>query len=248
MLKCFLVRRLLALLILVVLLISQAELRAADTLLSHRATFNHKHQAGIRLGMWSNLGDTHPEGGSYGTSSYRTSISDGSFYFEGFGAFRVLRPLMAEVSFGMVNRGSVTINEGSSTDIGNLMVYPIMVGLKFYPLAGMSATLQPFLSVTGGVYYGRRNVQITTAWYYYSEFAEESATKLGYSISGGVDWPISSVIGLELSTRYMPIEFSKDLVSVSDYSAFTVAVGIKYLFSSVKNGNRSKSHHGGVRR
>ena len=241
------VKRVLAPLVVLALLTGQSGMAADEAPLSPGESFFHKHQVGIRLGAWSNLGDTPPESGTAGTSSFKTTIGSGSFYFEGYAAFRLLRPVMGEISFGMVNRGSVTINEGTNTDIGNLMVYPIMAGIKLYPLSAISLKLQPYVSAAGGVFYGRRNVQITTA-FYYSEFAEESATKIGYSIGGGVDWPISSTIGLELSTRYMPIEFSKSLVSASDYSAFTVAVGIKYLYSSVKNGNKDKRHHGGSRR
>jgi len=235
-------------LVLLALLTGQSGMAAEEAPLSPGELFNHKHQVGIRLGAWSNLGDTPPENGTAGISSFKTTIGAGSFYFEGYAAFRLLRPVMGEISFGMVNRGSVTISEGLNTDIGNLMVYPIMAGIKLYPLSGMSLKLQPYVSAAGGVFYGRRNVQITTASYYYSAFEEESATKLGYSISGGVDWPISSVIALELSTRYMPIEFSKNLVYVSNYSAFTVAVGIKYLYSSAKNGNKDRDHHGGLNR
>jgi opacity protein-like surface antigen len=188
---------------------------------------------GLRLGFWSNQGDKPPEGGSSGDFSYRTHISNANFYFEGFAAYRLARPLMAELSIGIVNRGSVTLNEGNITDVGNLLVYPMLVHLKFYPLATLNARFQPYITAGGGLYYGRRNVQITTS-YYYSGFAEESSTKFGYSLGGGVDWPLSQIIGLDLNVRYMPIKYSDPLVTVSDFSAFTVAVGVKYLYAGKK--------------
>lgn len=199
-----------------------------------KETFKSKHQAGIRLGVWSNLGDTHPEGDTYESGfSFKTNINDASFYFEGYFDYRLSRYFMGGLSIGIVNRGSVTLALGSATDIGNILVYPMLLNLKFYPLASMNLKFQPYLTVGGGLYYGRRNVQLTTS-YYYSEFEEESSTKFNYSLGGGFDWPIAHSIGLDLNIRYLPIEFSDDLVAVSDYSAFTIAVGIKYLYSSGK--------------
>ena len=234
MLRCFLANIRSVLLALTVVLLHFPLARAVDTGPTPAQTFGTKHQAGIRLGLWSNQGDTPPAGGSSGDFSFRTSIADANFYFEAYGALRLFRQLMGELSFGIVNRGSVTLNELDLTDVGNLMVYPLLVRVKFYPLGGLDLKWQPYLSAGGGVFYGRRNVQFTTASYYYSGFEEESSTKLSYALGGGVDWPIAQTIALDLDVKYMPIKYSNNLVAVSDYSAFTVAVGVKYLLFSGK--------------
>ena len=51
-------------------------------------------------------------------------------------------------------------------------------------------------------------------------------------LGGGLDWPLASVIGLDLNVQYMPINFSNKLIGENDYSSLTITVGVKYLFSS----------------
>jgi opacity protein-like surface antigen len=202
---------------------------------SPRETFNQKHQAGIRLGGWSNRGSVHPTGGSNATGfSFETKINSGSFYFEGFYDYRLTPYLAGEGSLGLVNRGSVTINQGFLTDIGNLQLYAALVQIKLYPMASLKPKFQPYLTLGGGIYYAWRNVQLTTAVFTNSGFEQESATRLGYSFGGGLDWPIANSFGLDLNFRYMPIKFSEPIVTVNDYTAFTLALGVKYLYASGK--------------
>ena len=89
----------------------------------------------------------------------------------------------------------------------------------------------------GGIFYGRHDIQITTGWtaYYRSELGEDSETDFNYVLGGGIDWPVASVVALELSAQYMPVKFSGDLIGIRDYSSLTVTVGAKYLFRSMKN-------------
>lgn len=223
-------------LIIPILVISLAGLSLAQTEPpSPRETFNLKHQAGIRLGLWSNQGSDHPIGGSSNTGfSFETKINSGSFYFEGFYDYRLNQYLTGEGALGIVNRGSVTINQGTLTDIGNLQLYSALVQIKLYPMAKLQPKFQPYFTLGGGIYYAWRNVQLTTAVFTNSGFEQESATRLGYSFGGGLDWPIGNSLGLDLNFRYMPIKFSDPIVTVSDYSAFTLALGVKYLYASGK--------------
>ncbi len=110
----------------------------------------------------------------------------------------------------------------------------MLIQAKLYPMASLKPKFQPYFTLGGGLYYARRNVQLTTATFTNSGFEQETATKLGYSIGGGFDWPIANSIGLDLNFRYMPIEFSDPIVTVNDYTAFTLALGVKYLYSSGK--------------
>lgn len=202
---------------------------------SPRDNFNHKHQVGVRLGVWSNLGDDPPESGENGDFSFATDIGSASFYAEVFFGYRLSSMIVGELSLGVVNRGTVALADSYGQDIGNLQIYPMLVHLKFYPLAAFSPKFTPYVSIGGGLYYGRRSVQFSTASYYYPYFEEESDSKIGYAIGGGFDWPLNNIIALEANARYMPFEFSDGLVGVTDYSAFTVAVGVKYTYSSGKN-------------
>ncbi|TET94741.1 MAG: hypothetical protein E3J26_04050, partial [Candidatus Zixiibacteriota bacterium] len=112
--------------------------------------FNEKHQAGIRLGVWANNGESPTD--SVGV--FETNFKEACFYFEGYFAYRLVPAAMLELSFGIVNRGSVTFREAGATNVGNVLVYPILLQLKLYPLASLKAKLQPYLLAGGGLYYG----------------------------------------------------------------------------------------------
>lgn len=203
--------------------------------------FNKMHQAGIRLGIWANNGGSPTD--SPGT--VETSFKEASLYFEGCFAYRLAPQAMLELSVGVVNRGSVTFREGNTTNIGNVLVHPILLQLKLYPLASVKLRFQPYLSAGGGLYYGRRTVQFTTSGdVYYFGVEEQSGTNLNYVLGGGIDWPIGKKIGLEAGIKYMPIEFSKGLQTIRDYDAIAFTIGVKYLYRSkeleVSNARRHK--------
>jgi outer membrane protein W len=206
---------------------AQAEQADADKCL----LFSEKHQAGIRLGVWANNGESPTD--SMGV--FETNFKDASFFFEGYFAYRLAPIVMLELSFGIVNRGSVTFREAGATNVGNVLVHPILLQLKLYPLASLATKFQPYLLAGGGLYYGHRSVQFTTSSdVYYYGLAEQSGTDFNYVLGGGVDWPLSATIGLEVGAKYMPIEFSKRLQTVRDYDAVAFTVGVKYLYSSKK--------------
>lgn len=194
-------------------------------------SFSNRHQIGGRLGIWSNKGDPPPAAFSSPTFNVETKINNASFYFEGLFAYRLMSQAMIELSVGIVNRGTVTIQEAGRTDIGNLMLYPILIHLKLYPMARLKNRLQPYLTVGGGLYYGKQSVQFTTN-VFDPRFREQSETDFNYAIGGGLDWVMSKTIALELNARMLPINFSKELLTVRNYDAITVTVGIKYLYQS----------------
>ena len=208
---------------------------AAGTDPPTKTSFNDQHQLGVRLGVWANQGGTVPEWllSIDSSSTMETKVNDASFYFEGYFGYRWWSQAVIEFSLGIVNRGTVTLSDADGTDVGNLMVYPLLVHLKWYPLAPFERKFQPYLAIGGGLYYGRRSVQLTTSSYYYYDngLNEQSEMDFNYALSAGIDWPVSSSFGLEMNARYSPIYFSNTLLTVRDYDAVTVTVGVKYLRS-----------------
>ncbi len=198
--------------------------------------FLRQNQAGLRLGAWSSQGDSPPDSGivtidestEYG--SFTTNIKNSSFYLELFYAYRISDRLMLEIAGGTSNRGSVSITNGSSSDIGNLTLYPITIQARLYPFTAPLLGIYPYVSGGGGLYFGRRTVQFTDSGSSYSNWAEESGTDLNYAIGGGLDWPLASNFGLDLAVKYMPVNFSKLLLTVEDYQAFTITIGLKYIY------------------
>jgi opacity protein-like surface antigen len=203
---------------------------AADQTMDPIERFNLQNQAGIRLGVWNNLGSTPVTDTGNGTQTYQTDLKSSNFYFEAYFGYRLNSNLMLELAFGIVNRGDVTVDDGQGNQyFGNLLLYPIQLRAKVYPLASMRPKFQPYLMAGGGVYYGHNSIQFTTSSSFFTTDLGDSRTKLSYMVGGGVDWPLSSIVGLDLNVSYMPINFSKDLIFVRDYSALTVTFGIKYL-------------------
>ena len=212
---------------------AEAQVQVSDGV-KKASTFNERHQAGVRIGLWSNLGDEAVVDSTVGALSWKTDIGNSNFYFEAFAGYRINSLAMAEVSFGFVNRGSVTLFENPYSYVGNLLVYSILLQLKIYPVPTLPGRLHPFLVGGGGLFYGRHDVQFTTDYDFFYYFNEKSATDFNYVIGGGVDWQLADYLGIDFSVKYMPIGFSKELVTMKDYDALTFAVGIKYLFESGK--------------
>ena len=104
---------------------------------TEKNSFNNRHQTGIRMGVWNNLGDTPRDTFTVNESFFKTKINNANFYFEGYYAWRPLPHALLEISAGIVNRGSVTIHELLRDDVGNLMIYPILIQARFYPTASM---------------------------------------------------------------------------------------------------------------
>ena len=207
--------------------------------------FLTQHQAGLRLGVWSNQGELPPTAGDITsgetdiiTGFFKTSINSASAYVEGYFGYRLSSRLVGELSLGTVNRGSVTLADTSGTsaasDVGNLMIYPVLAQLKLYAPKIPNTNLHPFILAGGGLHYGRRNVQFTNSQNYYANWQEETATDFNYVVGGGFDWPIAGSIGLDFTVKYMPINMS--LVVIDKYDALAFTIGVKYLYIQ-KQGN-----------
>jgi outer membrane protein W len=192
---------------------------------------NDRHQAGVRLGTWINLGDSPPESLRSGDeiNALETNISDVNFYFEGYFAYNILPSTYLELSVGIVNRGSVTVQDEFGTNIGNLLLYPFLLQVKYYPFATVRSKIQPYFLAGGGLYYGRQDVQFTTDPFFDPFFRTDSETDFNYTLGGGIDWLLSDRFGLNLNAKYMPINFSEDLVLINDYGALAITVGVTYL-------------------
>ncbi len=202
-----------------------------------------KHQFGLRMGTWSNNGTSPPDvivvppidSLSAPTDSLITSIKNVNFYIEGFYAYNIFSSLFTEISFGMVNRGDMQVYSSGTYDFSNVLLYPILLQLKFYPLHTLKSKFQPFIGAGGGVYFGKQNIQFTNN--YYTRFYQlqgDSETDFNYTVSGGFDWELRSKFFLDFQVKYMPIKFSNYFVGVKDYSATTITIGIQYKYNNKK--------------
>jgi outer membrane protein W len=194
--------------------------------------FSHSHQIGIRLGGWANLGGLPPETlySSITTAVLETKISNANIYFEGFFGYRLNQQLMLELSMGISNRGSVTLTNYGSTNVGSVIIYPILLQMKLYPLSTTASRLQPYFFGGGGLYYGRRSTQISSSGYV-GDLDYESETVFHYTFGGGIDLPLGKSIAADLNVKYMPVTFTKQFVALEDYKGLSITIGIKYLYA-----------------
>ena len=212
--------------------------------------FGKQHQAGVRIGVWSNHGDLPGDTSSEGNSYFLSDIGSGSFHFEAFAAYRISRLLVGELSVGVVNRGSVQqqIRDlgGTTNYFGNLILYPILAKIKTYPFKQGLGSLNPYLIVGGGICYARHDLFAASSESFYSGYLEEESAVSGSLVfGGGVDRPLASVIGLDFQVEYISVGFSEGMFRAKDWSGLTVTVGVKYLFEPKKKNKEDKERKRG---
>ena len=197
--------------------------------------FRTMHQAGFRLGGWANLGDS-PVKTATGTSgaSYDIDFKGGAFYSEAYVGYRFSPLFMGEFSLGIFNRGEVSLVDGTDQFFGNLVVYPFTMRAKVYPLGNSKSGFQPYLSGGVAFYYARHNIQFYRSDAIFLALNTTSATDFDLIGGGGIDLPIAQKFALDFSATYMPLKFSKELMTIKDYGGLSITVGFKYLFSSMK--------------
>lgn len=188
----------------------------------------HAHQAGVRLGVWGNLGQTPPATDL--NDNFQSDVGSASFYLEGFAGYRLFGRGVIELAIGTVNRGDVSLRTAGGQRIGNLLIMPFMLNFRFYPILPKQSKVYPYVFAGVGLFYGRRNVQfIEINDPLYSELNEESRYSFNYTVGAGADWALARSLALEFQARYLPISFSENLALIRDYEAVAFTVGIKYL-------------------
>jgi hypothetical protein len=193
------------------------------------AGFAGKHFAGARFGVW-----TASENNTiYYAGGDSLAVSGSSAYGEFFYAHRISRPIAIELSLGILSRGDYRYYTSSEVLLGSVILYPILLTAKIYPLFGMAnARIFPYLQAGGGVIYGKQDA---IDYYYGVAFTNESETKLAYTLGAGIDWPVADQIGLCINFKYIPAEFKNDLAGVKDYSGWQLSFGVGYIFGSKGN-------------
>lgn len=203
--------------------VAQENKREADE------SFKYRHQIGGRLGVWANNGSTPiPLGPSQ--PNYDSDFGGANFYIEFFFGYRLATSLLIESSLGIVNRGDVTQAETDLrfSTVGQLNIYPILVKAKFYPFAGSRLRVQPYLIAGGGLYHGRQSIQFTQFGQINTSGLEDTETDFNYVLGGGFDYSISGPFSLNLNGVYMPINFTNELITITDYQSVVVTFGLTY--------------------
>ena len=166
--------------------------------------FSESHQAGVRLGGWGNLGDK-PADTVFGEDQFNAipDLNSANFYLEGFLGIRVNPFVVIEGSLGIVSRGDVTAYYPPTGDefFGSLVVYPILLKAKLYPMGRTNSSIHPYVLAGGGIYYTKYSIQFTRGYTSSLFIDEPSKTSFDFVFGAGFDYPLASVIGLDFNAQ-----------------------------------------------
>jgi hypothetical protein len=227
--RCFLDKTRFAVLGLLLLLTFMAvavkaeDKRPDDLLLDARYSM-----AGLRLGFWADMSDTKP----IQDYSIEADLPNAGFYTEIYLDYRLVKPLFLEMSMGIASRGDVVIHYAGDSYIGTIILYPILMQLKFSPLEGRTRSFHPFVLAGGGFVWGRQSIDIisfgSSSSYYNPDIVAKTETDFIGVVGGGLDLALSEQLGLTAAAKYQPIKFVNNLAGVREYTGMSISVGVSY--------------------
>lgn len=182
---------------------------------------------GLRLGFWADMGKDQltPD------ISVDADMPDAGFYTEFFLDYRLLRPLMLELSAGIASRGDIVIREADDRYIGTVNLYPLLLQLKLMPLAGYWRSIQPFVLGGGGFVWGRQNIEYISSVdpYYNPEITTRTEADFVGVVGGGFEIALSEQLGLNVTSKYHPVKFGGSIGGVRDFSGLSFSIGVAYF-------------------
>lgn len=217
------VRTLIAAMILALIAMPVVALEKAS---SGKSSAGDYSMIGLRLGLWVDESNERP----VSNITMDADLPSTSFFTEFYYDHRLTRAVMLELSMGIASRGDAVIREGDDKYIGSINLYPLLAQVKLTPLSGRSRAVFPYLLGGCGVVWGRQNVDYITSSdpYYNPDRVNNTETAFVGVVGGGIDFSLSEQLGLNFSTKYIPISFEGLLVGVRKYTGISFAVGVAY--------------------
>lgn len=193
-----------------------------------------KNMVGVRLGPWLAEGLTT----DIETQYVRVMSSSTAFHLEMFYLYNLKGPLYLDINFGGVSRGDIRINYQTQTEyesgFGTALVYPLGVGLGYFPLATrVDQAIQPFITAGGSLVIGTETISTSGYSPYLGNFIgiqSESREALGWYAGTGFDWVLGRSFALSFIGKYQYAKFGKELVGVKDFSGVQILVGAAYTY------------------
>lgn len=192
-----------------------------------------KNAGGAMLGPWF----TDELGRDISDPNYRLSATSTAFHLELFYQPHLTGNLNLDLNFGTVGRGDlrVTINtpSGPVSSFGDATLYPIGLGVMWFPFARSERTrVQPMFRAGGSLIIGTERLEaiIEDQFGYYYGVSSESRVAAGFYAATGVYWVLGSQFALTGNVKYQHAKFSKELFGVRDYSGVQVLIGAAYLY------------------
>ena len=157
--------------------------------------------------------------------------------FEGYFERGLDRHLALQTSVGLWRRtqeieSSGGIGGGTTTERVASWIVPMFTALRFFPLTGPDATLEPFAEGGVGFALGLDDRQTEAGGPLGLGSGEGIATVLGFGFKGGlgVEWRFSRALGLSVGGRYQWIRFVEDVGGDRIFRGFGAAAGLTYRF------------------
>jgi hypothetical protein len=196
---------------------------------------------GVMLGVYSaDKLDTSNIGGA----SRQRQASD--MYLLVTGTRRLVDHLHLAASIGALSRGDVFIRDSSFLTRARLTIFPLSMGLRFYPVAlAHGRRILPYLSAGGSLVVG---VQVFERSTFQFDYSSDTRLALGGTLGAGLDYRVAERILLGLYGGYQRARFSRPLSDlpggVSDFSGPQFLFTFSYLISGAGGGPRGEGNHG----
>jgi hypothetical protein len=200
-----------------------------------------KNIVGARLGPWLAGGLTE----EFDNGNVQVSTSSTAFHLEFFYEYNLWDPsdnympgsMYLDLNFGAVSRGDIRIQNVSTNPpvsaLGTASVYPLGIGLQWFPLSGESEQLiQPLVTAGGSVIIGTETLSYISNNLLgsYLGWSSESREALGWYAGAGVNWILGENFALSFLGKYQHAKFGSELVGQRDFSGMQILVGAAYLY------------------
>ncbi len=217
------------------------------SLSSHTASYAgdllSRTQAGGRLGVWINTGET---GAGQTPTGFTQDFSNANLYAELFMSLPLSSRFRFEGALGVSNRSDINYNRASDEFTGSANLYPLQGLLRLYPFARKELFgLCPYVSAGGGFVFGSQRVTGASSVF----GTTKSAVDINYIFGAGIDIPISSNMALGAAAKYHNVYFGGDgFLGLRDYSGVDITFGLSYFIPNDTRPPHERDKHPKARR
>jgi hypothetical protein len=182
--------------------------------------------AGLRADVWSVRGLQEVAGAETGSMPL----------FEGYFERGLDRHLALQTSVGLWRRTQEIESGGglggSTTERVASWVVPMFTALRFFPVTGPEASLEPYVEGGVGFALGLDDRQTEAGGPLGVGSGEGITTVAGFGFKGGLgfEWRFSRALGLAVGGRYQWIRFLEDVGGDRIFRGFGAGAGLTYRF------------------
>lgn len=139
-----------------------------------------------------------------------------------------------EFSLGGISREIASVSRIDGQDTQVMTVVPVLLGMRFYPLPAQNrSNLRPYLAAGGGPYWFA-DVFVREEYFHDEEVNVDTELKPGGYLGGGLDFMLTSWLGLNFDAKYHFVDFNAN----SDFSGYECGFGLQFMWGKHRPARR----------